>query len=276
MTKIQVNSQGKAYTDSNGKVLLANEVSTPAVIESLNVTPTTSAQTITAPSGIDGYSPINVSAVTSSIDSNITAENIKKDVSILGVTGTYEGSGGSSDKYTLYQVVKDDYGNDVGVVAGFTLNSDGSKKHAIVYTLVLGSVSWSTNSSYTSYNNWNSLDLSRETATTRCDEILTRQPSSSVANCRNYSCTIDNVTYYGQLATYAESVVIASASNQINDIISDSSNTLSNSISKNTVYITSSQRTTSQIWGVLANGNTGQTSGSRNGFVIFELPMSSS
>ena len=32
--------------------------------------------------------------VTSAIDSNIQAENIKKDVTILGVTGTYEGSGG--------------------------------------------------------------------------------------------------------------------------------------------------------------------------------------
>lgn len=61
--------------------------STP-VINSLNVTPTTSAQTITAPSGIDGYSPVNVSAVTSSIDANISAGNIKSGVSILGVSGS--------------------------------------------------------------------------------------------------------------------------------------------------------------------------------------------
>lgn len=32
--------------------------------------------------------------VTAAIDSNIVAGNIKKDVEILGVTGTYEGSGG--------------------------------------------------------------------------------------------------------------------------------------------------------------------------------------
>lgn len=57
-------------------------------IESLNVTPSTSAQTITAPSGTDGYSPVNVSAVTSSIDANISSGNIKSGVSILGVTGT--------------------------------------------------------------------------------------------------------------------------------------------------------------------------------------------
>ena len=65
----------------------------PAVIESLNVTPTTSAQTIRPGSGVDGFSPVNVSAVDSGIDANIVAENIKKDVTILGVKGSYEGSG---------------------------------------------------------------------------------------------------------------------------------------------------------------------------------------
>ena len=62
------------------------------VIDTLNVTPSTSAQQITATGGTDGYSPVNVSAVTSSIDANIVAGNIKKDVQILGVTGSYEGT----------------------------------------------------------------------------------------------------------------------------------------------------------------------------------------
>lgn len=85
-------------TDNNNKKHKVNLVATlhgggsAPVIDELNVTPSTSAQTITAPSGTDGYSPINVSAVTSSIDANITAGNIKKDVQILGVTGSYEGT----------------------------------------------------------------------------------------------------------------------------------------------------------------------------------------
>lgn len=58
-----------------------------AIIESINITPTTSEQTITASGGTDGYSPITVSAVTSSIDANITAGNIRNGISILGVTG---------------------------------------------------------------------------------------------------------------------------------------------------------------------------------------------
>lgn len=56
-------------------------------ITSLNVTPSTSAQTITASGGVDGYSPVNVAAVDASIDANITADNIKSGVTILGVTG---------------------------------------------------------------------------------------------------------------------------------------------------------------------------------------------
>ena len=60
-----------------------------ANLTSLSVTPSTTAQTIVPTSPIDGYDEVNVSAVTSSIDSNIVAGNIKKGVTILGVTGTY-------------------------------------------------------------------------------------------------------------------------------------------------------------------------------------------
>ena len=74
-------------------------------IDSLNVTPTKTAQTITAPFGTLGYNPVNVAAVTASIDSNIKASNIRKNVDILGVTGTFEG--GEDIRY--YRVVVVDY-----------------------------------------------------------------------------------------------------------------------------------------------------------------------
>lgn len=54
----------------------------------LNVTPTSEAQTIIPESPVDGYSQVSVSAVTAAIDSNITAENIKNGVTILGVEGS--------------------------------------------------------------------------------------------------------------------------------------------------------------------------------------------
>ena len=73
-----------------------DSITTGGTINSLNITPTTSQQTITASGGTDGYSPITVDAVTSSIDANIVASNIKDGVTILGITGDYQGSGGDT------------------------------------------------------------------------------------------------------------------------------------------------------------------------------------
>ena len=63
----------------------------PYVLDSKTVDPSTNNITVT--SSKDGLSSVTVNHVTSSIDSNIQAGNIKKDITILGVTGTYEGGG---------------------------------------------------------------------------------------------------------------------------------------------------------------------------------------
>ena len=65
------------------------------------VSPTTSQQTVTPDNGYNGLTSVTVNAVTSAIDNNITAGNIKKDVTILGVTGSYEGSGGGANEYVF-------------------------------------------------------------------------------------------------------------------------------------------------------------------------------
>lgn len=70
-------------------------------LENKTVTPSISQQTITAGANYNGIGTVTVGAVTSAIDSDIVAGNIKKDVTILGVTGTYEGSGGASYKNVL-------------------------------------------------------------------------------------------------------------------------------------------------------------------------------
>lgn len=59
--------------------------------ETKTVTPTTSQQTITPSSGKNAITQVTVNAVTSAIDNNIQAENIKDGVSILGIAGTYTG-----------------------------------------------------------------------------------------------------------------------------------------------------------------------------------------
>ncbi|MBQ1758967.1 MAG: leucine-rich repeat protein [Prevotella sp.] len=77
---------GVSILGVNGNVVEANETT-------LNVTPSTSAQTLTPTGAYTGFDEVNVSAVTSSIDANITAGNIKDGVTILGVQGTYTGGG---------------------------------------------------------------------------------------------------------------------------------------------------------------------------------------
>ena len=57
----------------------------------LTIIPTTYTQSHTPKFPYTGFGEITVSAVTSSIDTNITSQNIKSGVSILGVDGTYEG-----------------------------------------------------------------------------------------------------------------------------------------------------------------------------------------
>ena len=65
--------------------------------ETKTITATTSQQTINPSSGKNGITQITVNPVTSSIDANIVAGNIKNGVSILGVTGDYQGSGGGGE-----------------------------------------------------------------------------------------------------------------------------------------------------------------------------------
>ena len=59
-------------------------------LQSKIATPSTSQQEITPDEGYNALTSVTVKAVDNTIDSNIQASNIKKDVSILGVTGTVD------------------------------------------------------------------------------------------------------------------------------------------------------------------------------------------
>ena len=84
-----------SYAEKIGSI--SSGVVTPT-LQSKVVSPTTENQKVTADSGYDGLSEVTVNAVDSSIDSNITAENIKSGVSILGVNGTLEVAKGEEEK----------------------------------------------------------------------------------------------------------------------------------------------------------------------------------
>ena len=64
----------------------------PYTLESRTVDAGTEDKIVT-PTRADALSSVKVNKVTSNIDSNIIPENIRKDTTILGVTGTFEGSG---------------------------------------------------------------------------------------------------------------------------------------------------------------------------------------
>ena len=70
---------------------VASTIHPTVTYQDKTVDPSTSSQEITADSG-KTLRKVTVSAVTASIDANITAENIKSGVTILGVEGTYDGN----------------------------------------------------------------------------------------------------------------------------------------------------------------------------------------
>lgn len=71
---------------------LVNEIpeAVEPTLQEKTVTPSITDQIIEPDSGYDGLSQVTINAVTSSIDSDIKAINIRKGIDILGVTGTME------------------------------------------------------------------------------------------------------------------------------------------------------------------------------------------
>lgn len=108
------------------------------------VSPTTSQQTVTPDTGYDALSQVTVSAVTSAIDADIVAGNIKSGVNILGVTGTY--TGGSATIASTTTTI----GTSNASSISFTLS--GQPKMFAVILQLASSGSYLTNSSTSVYD----------------------------------------------------------------------------------------------------------------------------
>lgn len=99
-TNVQPNLQSKTVSPTTSEQTVSadnnydglSQVTVSAIqTETKTVNPSTSNVTVT-PSSNKYLSGVTVNAVDNTIDNNIVASNIKKDVSILGVTGTYDNS----------------------------------------------------------------------------------------------------------------------------------------------------------------------------------------
>lgn len=115
-------------------------VSVPSTVPNLQektITPTTSAQNVQADSGYDGLSKVTVGAVTSTIDGDITAGNIKKGVEILGVTGTLE-EGAPIEFSTTAEaesIIASATDADLNKVYKYTGATDGTYENGCLYAL---------------------------------------------------------------------------------------------------------------------------------------------
>lgn len=110
--------------------------------ETKTATPTTSQQNIDATSG-KYMTRVTISAVTSAIDANIVAGNIKSGVNILGVTGNY--TGGSATVATTTKAV------GASNVSSLAFTVSGKPKMFAVQLSLASSGSYLTNSSTSTY-----------------------------------------------------------------------------------------------------------------------------
>ena len=80
--------------ENGGTIRTITTVETPVSLQTKsNITPGASSVTVTPDTGYDGMTSVQVNG-----DANLVAANIKSGVTIFGVTGTHEGSSGSSSE----------------------------------------------------------------------------------------------------------------------------------------------------------------------------------
>ena len=211
--------EGKGVTVSSSAKLddyadLIDSISTTPSLQSKTAAPSTSQQTITADNGYDGLSQVTVSAiqtetksatpttssqditptsgkyltkvtvgaVTSSIDANITAGNIKNGVSILGVAGNYTGA--SATVATTTKTV----GSSNASSLAFTVS--GQPKMFAVQLSLSSSGSYLTNSSTSTYLVSSVIGDGSNVYTTAC-----RYNSSGTRAAREYYYTTGSKSY---------------------------------------------------------------------------------
>lgn len=112
---------GVSILGVTGNVVELNGTTLNANLSNIN-------QSIEPQSPYNGFTVVNIPAVTASVDSNIAANNIKTGVNILGITGNYEGLN-TSDANAIAQDIRNGktaYVNGVKVVGSLNEVNNGS------------------------------------------------------------------------------------------------------------------------------------------------------
>lgn len=171
----------QTITADNGYDGLSQVTVSAIQTETKSATPTTSQQTINATNG-KFMTSVTVGAVTSSIDANITAGNIKSGTTILGVTGNYTGA--SATVATTTKTV----GTSNASSLAFTVS--GNPKMFAVQLSLSSSGSYLTNSSTSTYLVSAVIGDGSNVYTTAC-----RYNSSGTRAAREYYFTTGSKSY---------------------------------------------------------------------------------
>lgn len=108
LIKNAIINKGQDITDQDSFRSYVNKIENISTVnlQSKTIDPTTNQQIITPDQpNYNGLSSVTINAVTSNIDNNITVENIRSGVSILGVTGNYSGIDTSDATATADDIV---------------------------------------------------------------------------------------------------------------------------------------------------------------------------
>ncbi len=198
--EVNSSTSSQSVTADQGYDGLSSVTVSPYTLDTKTVDPSINPVTVT--SDADGLSSVTVNAITAAIDPDLVAGNIKKDVEILGVTGSFEGGTLQSktvNSSTVSQTVSPD-GTNYGL-SSVTVNP---------YSVESKSDTITVNGQY-SYSPSNSDALSGVTIDVQVADIPAVVQTKSVVYTANGDYTVTKDAGYDGMSSVDVSVLVTPA-----------------------------------------------------------------